>query len=98
MSDTKKTVTALEILLDLSRKNDGGTVFFQASKGPMDKSSERTVFCVTSDPIFRAILLTLKDGLDELREESGSETTREQLIAKIQEQLTVAKTFLQLAE
>jgi hypothetical protein len=98
VSDTRKTVTALEILLDHSRKNDGGTVFFQASKGPLEKASEKTVFCVTSDPIFRAILLTLKDGLDELKEENGSETTRKQLIAKIQEQLTVAQTLLQLVE
>ena len=98
MSDAKRTVTALEILLDHSRKNTGGTVFFQASKGPLEKASERTVFCVTSDPVFRAILLTLKDGLDELKEENGSEITRKQFIAKIQEQLTVAQTLLQLAE
>jgi hypothetical protein len=93
--DAKRTISALETLWDQTQRDPTQSVFYLISKGPFEKSAQKTICCMTSDPVFLSVLISLKDGLDELREQSGTTPSRKQIVEKMREQLKTTLTLLQ---
>lgn len=95
---THRVVLALNDLLNNASQGIANTSFVRAKIG-RNKGGGQGLICSTTHPLIASILLTLKDGLDELNDEQhGDESekvTRQQLVAKLKEKLGICLSLLE---
>lgn len=95
---THRVVLALNDLLHNADQGIANTSFVLARKGRNIQGGGKGLICTTTNPLVTNVLLTLKDGLDELGDElvesESQQLTNEQLVAKLREKLCMCISLL----